>query len=608
MTTYAKTPKVISNEENFYSIPIYQRLFSWTPNEINILLEDLLCQYTTNPNNHYYIGLLTSTGKKDLVDGQQRFTVITLMSIVLKRYYNEWSGFLFMNESLRLRFRAREEDATYLSCIAKETYESGNFSAPNYTNVYMQAGLQTIQKFMKDLKVDKTGFSKFIYEHIAFFIQELPEKYSGRMLNKYFESMNSTGRNLENHEILKVELLTAADTANNKEVYDRLVTMWNKSSRMDQSILPYYDDKTKLVFKNILEQIRNNTYIYEGSIIDENPRTILDVIQRPAATSVFRKENGNAVMLSFMSFTDFLLHVLYIVIKKKGKPISNLHDFFHPDNLRKTFETYKECVNPAEFIEEVYKFRMIYDIAILHTDKTGDYNLPMSEEDTSHLEQYEAMLFASTSRDTYYQWVTFVLNYVRDYGLDKDSLLDALKQHDNMNHKPDFSKMSYENFENYYFRRLDYYLWEKVINNEDIDRTIFSRDLSENESSMLKKAIEGYKFHQYNSVEHLHPRHEDNQIIKWEDEAKEKDWDTINCFGNLALISTHFNSKQSDDSLTLKFDRIFDQIAQSKLESIKLAMMYYCANGESKSWDQNCCKQHEKLIMKILKDSYSSKN
>lgn len=30
-----------------------------------------------------------------------------------------------------------------------------------------------------------------------------------------------------------------------------------------------------------------------------------------------------------------------------------------------------------------------------------------------------------------------------------------------MNHKPDFSKMSYKNFENYYFRRLDYYLWEK---------------------------------------------------------------------------------------------------------------------------------------------------
>lgn len=72
------TPETISNRT--YRIPLYQRLFEWDSERITQLLNDLKEQPA---DKAYYVGMLTSTAKNDLVDGQQRFTVMMLMGIAL---------------------------------------------------------------------------------------------------------------------------------------------------------------------------------------------------------------------------------------------------------------------------------------------------------------------------------------------------------------------------------------------------------------------------------------------------------------------------------------------------------------------------------------------
>ena len=94
MANSAKTPQQIYKENETFSIPLYQRLFTWTPREITILLNDLYNQYINKPNEHYYVGLLTSTHNNELVDGQQRFTVMMLLGIAMCDKYNEWIKFL----------------------------------------------------------------------------------------------------------------------------------------------------------------------------------------------------------------------------------------------------------------------------------------------------------------------------------------------------------------------------------------------------------------------------------------------------------------------------------------------------------------------------------
>ena len=83
------TPDKITKENLFYTIPIYQRLFEWDTENIVTLLEDLIKEYDhTGGQGDYYIGMLTSTKNNELVDGQQRFTVLMLWRELLISYPN----------------------------------------------------------------------------------------------------------------------------------------------------------------------------------------------------------------------------------------------------------------------------------------------------------------------------------------------------------------------------------------------------------------------------------------------------------------------------------------------------------------------------------------
>ena len=55
------TPFEITESKQFFSIPIYQRLFEWDTDNIVTLLDDLYKEYEqSNGQGDYYIGMLTS--------------------------------------------------------------------------------------------------------------------------------------------------------------------------------------------------------------------------------------------------------------------------------------------------------------------------------------------------------------------------------------------------------------------------------------------------------------------------------------------------------------------------------------------------------------------
>lgn len=598
MANSAKTPQQIYKENETFSIPLYQRLFTWTPREITILLNDLYNQYINKPNEHYYVGLLTSTHNNELVDGQQRFTVMMLLGIAMCDKYNEWIKFLEKDGQLRLTFTARKEDEKYLR---SRVYLNEVIKVE--PNKYMEAGIKTISDYINS-KPDSEKFCEYVYKHLAFFIQKLPEGYSGRMLNKYFESMNSTGRNLENHEILKVELLDGAGITEKKEEYDRLVTLWNLASRMNQTILSFYDEETRKKYEQVISSIKD--YQFDDlTMISEKSKSILDVISNPPALPTNTRGEVKKIMRSFLTFTDFLLQVLYIILKEKDITPSSLQDFFKPEKLRITFNLYRENYDAKQFIEIMFKYRVILDWAIIRIDGQGDYDLAMAKSENSCLQQYEAMLFASSSRDTYYQWVPLILTNVMQENLDEKNILEVLKQEDNKNHPyPEECSFTYKSFDNYYFRRLDYYLWEKIIDENKNFSNLFDKEISEEYLKEFKAAVNSFKFHQYNSVEHLHPKKENLQIVKWQTEDGKYDHKAINQFGNLALISSIFNSTQNHDSLNPKFGRIRDHITQKKLESIKLAIMYYEAGGKSEQWTSKLAAKHGKIMLDLLESTY----
>ena len=636
MGKFALTPQQVVNNRLTFAIPIYQRLFAWSEEQILPLLLDLLYRCVKTRNSHHYIGLLT-TKNQDLVDGQQRFTVMTLIALVFRERMSDgesWNSFLLEGGSLRLAFTARKNDEEFLrrlvdmnNCVEyiNSLYFSEGTTNELYYNEMMAKGILTIAHFLDNLQnhvtktlelpydkvpnIDELG--KYIFEHLAFFIQEMPKGYSPMMMNKYFESMNSTGRNLENHEILKVDLLKAAfPGVSNGEEYNKYVSMWNKASQMDRTIFGSDEDNMYISF------IKGDKDPELQPVEDES-MSIEDALSAELSQLKISSSNQRETRFhSFLNFTDFLLQVLWLelqgkTLKENHKIIANR--FFKREELRKTFMTYLEYIEPKDFILKVYKYRIILDWAIIRIDGEGDYELlAESNSEYSKLEQYEAMLFASSSQYTYYRWLPLVLKEVmerRDYN--KDKLLEILKSIDNkvIHPKPEQDFNYKLGIDTYFFRRLDYYIWEKVVFSGKTIEELKNDLLSPNENFLpgVIESIKAYKFHQYNSIEHLYPQNEDQQLElnKWSRNDLDLDhFKILNEFGNLALISGIYNSTQNNQSLNHKFVNVAEHVIKKKIESIKLAIMYCCANGDLKNWTKPKAVEHQKKMMKILEDSY----
>ena len=147
MNTHRYTPKlIVEDKANLcFNIPLYQRLFAWGEGQVKGLMLDLKEHFaSTEDADPYYLGMLSCIGKGntyDLIDGQQRFTVMTLLAIVLRVYDSRWNDFL--DKGRRLNFVARPKDREYLLAAIGDVTD--HVAEPNER---MASGINVIETFM----------------------------------------------------------------------------------------------------------------------------------------------------------------------------------------------------------------------------------------------------------------------------------------------------------------------------------------------------------------------------------------------------------------------------------------------------------------------------
>ena len=70
-----------------YTIPNYQRQYSWDTEKLDDLWNDLYDSFINSPSDNYFLGSIVviddGKGKHELVDGQQRITTLMIMFNVL---------------------------------------------------------------------------------------------------------------------------------------------------------------------------------------------------------------------------------------------------------------------------------------------------------------------------------------------------------------------------------------------------------------------------------------------------------------------------------------------------------------------------------------------
>jgi hypothetical protein len=592
------TPYKITEEKLFFSIPIYQRLFEWDTENIVTLLNDLKSEYEhTNGEGDYFIGMLTSTKNNELVDGQQRFTVMMLLGSVMQDYYNDWKSFLITDNKSRLDFSSRPLDNTYLRSLI-EHKEDGNHTFRNLK--ILEANLQ-IRKFVEKEYIqdeEKASFAKYIFKHLCFFISKLPEGYSPKDLNKYFERMNTSGKNLEQHEILKVKLLSNLDGD-----IDKYMLLWNKLADVDTLLIRKRKDENLTEIKRQALQSNIST-VFANNLIDgidhvvHDDGTSIDSIEMSASAPKNDREINKGSRCA-LSFPYLLLQVLYRKLNKKIK--GEIRDFFKPSDLLSTFEKYLpfngDNVNPEDikdFMERLLKARLALDICFVRPTEYG-FSLDMNQsEDNNELKKllmFQSMLYVSSSNYTNYRWFNWLMDDIDKYGIPQpDALFKSMKRKaDEAFPLPPYEQLSYRNDIRYWFWRLDFYIWRH------------RKELFDKDSPELTIA-ENYIFKRNRSIEHIAPQTpQSNSMMKWDN--SDDDNNLRDSFGNLVMISQGLNSSLSNESYEVKTAHVQSFCNGSKSGSIESLKLLVVHKNYPQGWTKESIEEHGMETYKWLENS-----
>lgn len=621
------TPKRIASGSERFVIPIYQRLFEWDSENVSILLNDLYHAFKISPQEEYYIGLLTSTADGDLVDGQQRFTVMALLACIFHEIGKEDSWGRFIGPDFnRLEFRSRSNDAEYLKGIFNDGFDQNQ--TEGYINYKMRNALLTIKNFISDIK-SKTGeteaseFIDYVFRNLSFFISPLPQNYSARDLNKYFERMNSTGKNLEQHEILKVKLLRNLD--GDISSYMRL---WNLLSEMNKLLIRKREGESEEQLRNrkniilsgemdsiLSSEIINGLILYrreDGS----KPKSIREI----KASTVTPKEHHETEQntSSVLTFPQLLLLTLYWKIKdneKQGTEAKILEkEFFNPVNLLETFQKYlpyegnltnTNIEDIKDFMLRLTRARVIFDSCFVRSSEWGYTFEGISEEslqlnvNTSNdgslkkLQMLEAMMYVSTPSKYYdYRWFMPMVKTVSDRLPSPDELWQKLKDADDESHSlPPLKDLSYGDRIRYWLWKLDYYIWS--------NRRVIFKDYPE-----ALRVASNYSFVRNRSLEHVAPQHpEGNSTLQWN---QADDAVIRNSFGNMVMISGGMNSSLKNQAYEVKKAHVQAYISNSKNGSIE-SLSLLALNTFYNNWDRNTIAEYGEKAYKWLEESFMTK-
>lgn len=566
---YEACNKNIFNSNDKYVIPLYQRAYAWADKEINQLIDDV----NDNKRDNYYIGSLVVYKRTDafeVIDGQQRLTTLFLLLIYLDADVRN-----------NLIFDCRQNSNLTLANFS----EKGRKKKLDEEEESLKAGLEIIEeKFITD-KIDKEDFKKKL-SHVILYRIEVPECTD---LNRYFEIMNTRGEQLEQHDVVKANMMALIEDSN---VRDCFAKIWEACSDMTGYVQMNMskDLREKLFGKGNWDEYPNS-YDFLCDLSDNKPKgkdtddtdseTILDGILSSNYESfkIAMPEVGDKVRFdSAISFTYFLLHVLRIFVDTEEINRINLPKLLEDINLLSEYKSLLDGVEPCDklplkFIDCLLKCRYLYDNYIIkreysEDDKDGKWSLKSlnksKDEGAYFTETFEKKNGRSKSNELMLQaamrvsftspkimhWITESLQFL--YELDRPLLSNEfeLKLKEIINNSVIENLFKQDNYvrmgvqtPHIAFNYLDYLLWEDITNYDYFD------------------------FEYRTSVEHWFPQHPSSgSFTPWKE-------DEYNHFGNLCIIQRNINSKFSNLEPHSKKESYCKEEEELRKRSLKLRVM-----------------------------------
>lgn len=222
-------------KSNQFSIPIYQRLYSWTEKECGRLWNDIMTVGSKNIPSHFigsimYIekGLCQISKQEPLlvIDGQQRLTTISLLLEALARKIgdNEVEGFsarkirnYYLINSLETGDRkyklllSQNDRNTYISIIEQREYPKE--SSIRIKNIF--------EYFTSKIdKLSENDIQNLCLGLLKLFIVDISLNRDQDNPQLIFESMNSTGKDLSQADLIRNFMLMRLEGDIQKRLYE----------------------------------------------------------------------------------------------------------------------------------------------------------------------------------------------------------------------------------------------------------------------------------------------------------------------------------------------------------------------------------------------------
>lgn len=612
----------IFDTDSHYVIPRYQRAYAWEDKEIIQLIDDINdieCKETV-----YYIGSLVVAqvkGKEntyEVVDGQQRLTTLYLLLQYLVSI-EALNGEL----SKTLSFDCRENSNYTLSHIEQvinKTIEEEERLEQSIIN-----GVEAIrQKFSKD-DIDIDNFTSRLKQVVIYRI-EVPKNTD---LNRYFEIMNTRGEQLEQHDILKAQLMSYIDNRSEQEFFARV---WDACSDMTGYVqMHFHPSERQNIFGwswNAYPEDKWENYRNCFSSIKETEKSLVlsKIIQQDFKvddTDGVLEDNSHVRFDSIIDFPHFLLHSLRVFVKlyveSKNELLGELLDdkklIVDFDNVIKYGSIDDEPIKKnceyfsTSFIVHLLQTRYLFDKFIIKREYIGEdqdgkwslkelyttggksnkkayyantsLNYDNEWERTYAPRNKECLMIQSALRVSYtspkvMHWITDLLCWLFD-DVDIPLLTEEAERV--------AAEAVHNNFlegKNYalgvatphvVFNFLDYLIWKKQ-----------------------KSVYQDFEFEFRNSVEHWYPQNpSDGSIDRWDKRDR---------FGNLCIISRSINSKFSNLSPESKMKSYRKHVEKGSLKlRIMGALINGVPRGGNEAWINNLCEEHENNMINLLREA-----
>lgn len=628
LIVYKDEENNIFNTDKRFQIPLYQRSFAWEDKQLIQLMEDIN-DSCVDPNSKYYIGTLVVADKGvyyEVVDGQQRLTSLFLLLHCLKANFTH---------------------SLFFACRDKS-----NYTLDNLDGILMNSSVIDNDKIQESI----INGVRIIYEELSNsdkygedFLEKLAHVVMYRIvvpphtdLNHYFETMNTRGEQLEQHDILKATLMSYLQGDN--AWMAAFSEIWNACRDMSGYVQMNFSKASReLLFGGYWNAIPTSLSPFVKASkgkFSEKSNTLYEIINPDfKIKESYDIANGsdkvaNVRFESIIDFPYFLLHCLKTFVSINGLTSDDgkelCESLLNDKKLNVFFERVlkhgvlrdKHLDRKAfakKFIKHLLRMRFLFDKFILKREFIGDSlegEWSLKTLSVSGQGSNKKAYFTNTSFLEYRQKSTSYANTYRhndnlmiqsalrvSYTSPKvmhwiTGLLLWLEMNDNTSKLNSYCAVAEQIarqsiIENFFkpCKDGDYRLGvgtPHIVFNY-LDYLIWKND---------RNLYKDFTFEFRNSVEHWYPRHPtESEIETWKDGGVDR-------FGNLCIIQRNVNSKFYNLPPEGKKTSFRSMIEKGSLKLRLMSKLTAPDNGipANQNWKDHVCAEHEREMINLLSE------